>query len=689
MFIDARSRLILEELAICQGRMPISRLMKKYEWNARQIDYSIAKINDYLSFQQMDKIIKINGELISDSDVLTILSKVKKYSKKIYILSEEERTEISLLLLIAQKEPLSLQDFIIDLDISKNTALKNMKNVKQMLSEYQLTLTYSRNDGYQIQGKETTIRSLLRDITINLVADEIKTDYVLSLLKIEAELQLVRDKLALLEQQLAIVYTDHRHSIVSLLITIFLRRIQQGKVIKGKIPDQADVQDTQEYQVMQSMFGNSLLSTNEIVYLTIYILAIDISKVEDSLKTGVPTLRPAIDQLINLFEKQACITFFDRTLLIKMLIQHLKPAYYRVKYRLNLSQGLNETLIQQVATDKEFKEIYQIIRTCIKPIEQVFGQSLPETELRLLTLIFASEMKNERNEQKEQYRAAVVCSEGISVSRILYLTLSELIPELQFLQPMSLRELATLDSSAYDLVIAPFYVETNKKLIIIDPVITQRNRNRVRENILSQLYGISSNQLSVERIMDIIREHTNIADEQQLISNLTSYIYVHAVPPKQKIALGTDESNPSLAELLPKERIVKVKEVSDWKEALYLAAVPLIQDGSIMPEYIEKIIENYTKEIPHIVFGKEIAVPHANEANFVYKLGMSMLIIENGVTFTQNQHVHIVILLATPDKQSHLTAMLQLLELSTDEQAIEAIQKNEATTVLELLKIYC
>ena len=687
MFIDSRSRLILEELAIYQGRVSISKLMKKYKWNARQIDYSMSKINDYLSFQQMDKIIKINGELISDEDILAILSEVKKYSKKVYILSEQERTEISLLLLIAQNQPLSLQDFIVDLDISKNTALKNMKNVKQMLSNYQLTLNYSRNDGYKIDGKETMIRSLLRDITIKLVEDEIKTDFVLSLLKIDNELQQIREKLTSLEQQLAIVYTDHRHSVVSLLITIFMRRIQQGKVIKEQIPDGTDVQDTQEYQVMQEMFGQSFLPTNEIVYLTIYILAIDISKVESSLKTGIPKLRLAIDQLINLFEKKACITFFDRTLLIKMLIQHLKPAYYRVKYCLNLSQGLKEALVHE-AMDKEFKEIYQIIQTCVKPIEQVFGKPLPETELRLLALIFASEMKNERNEQKEQYRAAVVCSEGISVSRILYLTLSELIPELQFLQPMSLRELKTLDSGAYDLVIAPLYVETNKKLIIIDPVITLRNRNRVRENILSQLYGITSNQLSVERIMEIVREHTSISDEKQLISNLTSYIYVHAVPPKQAISLGKDKSNPSLLELLPKERIVKVNKVRDWKEALYLVAAPLIQAGSIMPDYIEKIIENYTEEIPHIVFGKEIAVPHANEADFVYKLGMSMLIVENGVTFTQNQHVHIVILLATPDKQVHLTALLQILELSANDEAIEAIQKNESE-VLELLKIYC
>lgn len=688
MFIDSRGRLILEELALYQGRVVTKKMMEKYDLNSRQIDYSLVKINDYLTYHQMEKVIKVNGELIANFDVLDILSKLKKYSKKVYVLSEEERVELSLLLLIAQEQPLSLQDFIIDLGISKNTALKNMKNVKKMLARYKLTLVYSRNAGYQVEGKETAIRSLLRDVVIKLVDDQIKTDYLLSLLKIEQELEIVRDKMTELEKKLSIVYTDHRHTVVSLLIAIFLRRIQSSKIIEERIPDKKAILETQEYQEMANMFEKAGIPDIEMIYFTIYVLAIDISKVEDVLENDIPNLRLAIDELIDLFEKKACIIFFDRSFLIKMLTQHLKPAYYRLKYRLNLTKGFDETLVNE-ATGKEFHNIYQIVETCVRPIEKVFGKPLPVTELRLLTLIFAGEMTSERNEQKEQYRAAVVCSEGISVSRLLYLTLANLIPELHFLQPMSYRELVSMDSASYDLVIAPFYVETTKKLIIIDPVITQKNRNRIREKVLSQLYGFTTTRLSVERIMEIVRQHTNIQNEQQLVSNLANYMYV----PEKKVKrnnLTLSSSSPNLSELFPKEHITKVKQVADWQEALSVVAEPLIRDGSIVPEYIEKIIENYTKAMPHIVFGKEIAIPHANAEPLVKQLAMSMLIIEAGVTFSDTQTVHIVILLATPDKQSHLTAMLQLLDLSAAaDDVTKLITSSSVDSIIDILQSFC
>lgn len=687
MFIDARSRLILEELALYQGRIAVKDLMKKYGLKNGQVDYSVARINDYLTFQQMNKIIKLDGELIADFNVLEIFSKLKESSKKNYALSERERTQVSLLLLIAKERPLSLQDFIIGLQISKNTALKSMQNVRKVLKKYELSLSYSRQEGYQIKGREATIRTLLQDIVIHIVKNELKMDYVRSLLKIEQELQLVRSKMIELEKRLAIIYTDHRHSIVAFLIAILLRRISAGSIIEEMIPEKKDILDTQEYQEISKIFETFQLPEKEIVYLTMCVLAIDISKVKDSLDTGVPNLRIAINQTIDLFEKKACITFFNREFLIKMLIQHLRPAYYRIKYQLNLSKGFDETLINE-ATHQEFRNIYQIVHASKEPIEIVFGKKLPETELRLLTLLFAGEMKNRKNKSTRPYRVAVVCTEGISVSSILYLTLSELIPELEFLKPMSLRELHELDESSYDIVIGPFYFETSKKLIIIDPVITQQNRDSIRSKILGPLYGITSNPLNIEGMMEIIRGHAQIEDEQKLLENLTNYIYTKTT--KKEADKLTPATNISLVELLKPERIIKVDSVNNWKEALQIVAAPLIYEQVIDSRYIEKIIEKYTVSIPHIIFGKEIAVPHINEEKLVHMLGMSMLILKQGVTFKKNENVHIVILLATPDKQSHLTAMIQLLEFSAcDEDVAALINCLEVDDMRNILQKYC
>lgn len=684
MFLDSRSSLILEELATYQGRVSIKAIIGKHPLNARQIDYSLTKLNDYLEHNGFRKVLKSNGELIADFDCSKVLGVIRKESKRIYVPSESERMIISFLMIIGKKKPLSLQDFIIDLDISKNTALKNIKNLKKHLAREKMELVYTRNDGYVVKGQESKIRLFIRDAVTKLLEDEWRKAYLLALLDIEEEVQSTTKKIIQIERKLGFVYSDDRHYVSSLLIAIFLRRINEGHCIKKLNAEMQEITTTQEYEEICQWFdGEQKIPKEELVYLTLNILSIDISSVEEDISSEIPGFRIALDEMIDLFEKQACIIFLDRTFLLRMLIQHLKPAYYRVKYSLSLPKRVDEALLQEAA-DKEFKEIYQIVTTCVEPVEKVFGSSLPKNERYLLTLIFASEMKKKKEEKRRRYRAAVVCSEGISVSRILYLTLSELIPELTFLTPMSVRELKQVDESDYDLIISPFYVETNKKLITIDPVITRNNRNMIREKILNQIYGINSNHLSVEGIMDIIRQHSDVFDERQLLSSLTQYIYDE--PERKLTQVTAAKENPTLAELVTESFIVKIKRVEDWAEAIQLAAAPMVERDYILPEYPERIITSYRETIPHIVFGKEVAVPHANFEQAVNHLGMCLLIIEEGVRFTEHQFVHLVLLLATPDKNSHLSAMLQLLDLSANDDDIQHIitaeSKEEVQSIL-------
>lgn len=146
MFLDSRSSLILEELSSYQGRVFIKTISEKYPLNARQIDYSLTKLNDYLEHNGFSRVLKSNGELIADFDCSEVLLLLRKESRRIYVPSESERLVISLLMIIGKRQPLSLQDFMVDLDISKNTALKNIKNLKQYLAKKKMHLVYSRNE---------------------------------------------------------------------------------------------------------------------------------------------------------------------------------------------------------------------------------------------------------------------------------------------------------------------------------------------------------------------------------------------------------------------------------------------------------------------------------------------------------------------------------------------------------------
>lgn len=690
MFIDLRSTWILEELVTFQGHVSISFIMEKYSVSARQIDYSLNKINDYLSLTNGNTIKKSNGELISNFDVQAFYSTIKNSKQSVYIFSEEERSIMMILLLVGQTHQISLQDFIVDLNISKNTALKSLKSVKMILETYDLELRYSRAKGYLVLGNEYQIRLMIRNLVDAILKDEIKKNFILSLLNISLEVENIWQKINLLEERLGTVYTDGRRYSVALLMAIFLRRIDKGLILIN-FSDLSDIKDTLEYQEITDLFfDKDNVPSIELAYLTLCILSIDISKMNGFSDVEIPELRTAIFEVISLFEKKACVFFSDHNSLVKILLQHLKPAYYRMRYSLNLSKSFDETLLKEAA-DKEFGEVYQMVEASLEPLEKFFEKKLPTQEIRLLTLIFAGELKKKKLKPRKKIRAAVICSEGISISRILYITLSQLIPEIEFLKPLSIKELSELKDSEYELIISPFYIATAKKLVVIDPLITRRNGLLIREKILNEIYDLSSNQVNVDEILNIIRKSATVKDEQKLRSQLNNYLYMPSTEVKQshKIIKQVNSESPNIADLISKERIQKIKKVANWQEALQIVAKPLENEKIIESKYVERIINNYQQNVPHIVFGKEIAIPHANYEEAVNAVGMSMLIIEEGVTFSETQHVHIVILLATPDKSSHLNAMLQLLDLSvTDDDVNQMIQESSANHILSILEKY-
>ncbi|WP_445449511.1 helix-turn-helix domain-containing protein [Enterococcus faecalis] len=71
---------------------------------------------------------------------------------------EEERQAMIFLLAFAQFEELSVYYFQEFLFVSKNTILKDLKKLRALLSERNVTLEYSRKVGFFLDGSEASIR---------------------------------------------------------------------------------------------------------------------------------------------------------------------------------------------------------------------------------------------------------------------------------------------------------------------------------------------------------------------------------------------------------------------------------------------------------------------------------------------------------------------------------------------------
>lgn len=133
-------------------------------------------------------------------------------------------------------------------------------------------------------------------------------------------------------------------------------------------------------------------------------------------------------------------------------------------------------------------------------------------------------------------------------------------------------------------------------------------------------------------------------------------------------------------------RVNIVENVNDWKEAITLAAKPLVEDGSVENSYIDAMIANVNKFGTYIVIAPKVAMPHSRPEDGVNKNCVSMLKINEGVVFEgEEEKVYVFFVLGAVNNDSHIETLMELMELIEDEDKIEKII--ETKTVQEIMDL--
>ncbi|MEE7530715.1 PTS sugar transporter subunit IIA [Klebsiella huaxiensis] len=129
------------------------------------------------------------------------------------------------------------------------------------------------------------------------------------------------------------------------------------------------------------------------------------------------------------------------------------------------------------------------------------------------------------------------------------------------------------------------------------------------------------------------------------------------------------------------------QEVETWPQALDICARPLLESGVIAPEYVTAIVEQHHKLGPYYVLAPGLAMPHARPEEGVKGLGLSLLKLEQGVSFGSEEFdpVDIIIMLAAPDKHSHIEMISALAELFSSDEDMEKL--HQAKTLEDIKKI--
>lgn len=142
-----------------------------------------------------------------------------------------------------------------------------------------------------------------------------------------------------------------------------------------------------------------------------------------------------------------------------------------------------------------------------------------------------------------------------------------------------------------------------------------------------------------------------------------------------------------LNQWLNDKTIQVLESVENWPQALEICARPLLASGTITPEYVTAIVAQHHKLGPYYVLATGLAMPHARPEEGAKGLGLSLLKLSQGVNFgsEESDPVDTIIMLAAPDKHSHIEMIAALAELfSSDE---DMAQLHRAKTLEEIKNI--
>lgn len=675
MYLDERSNQILEDVL---GNPEISNaeLEHKYALSRRQIGYSFTKINDWLEQNDYPAIKRTkSGKFLLSPVLMELLATPSDQNKSTYILSERERAYAIILTTLASDEELSLIHFSIGLDVSKNTILRDMKHVQEIVSGYELEMVYARLSGYSIEGKEWDKRRLLVDTLRKMVDMYQGESYIYQFGSIrEEEVERLQLQLEDVEKRLQLQFSDERMRILPYIIALLLKRVNNGCAIDASHHiDYEALSDTKEYEAAELLIKEEL-PKEERLFIALQLLTSNVLTSQMLTDHDLPHLKEALAESLRLFERQACLTLKDKGKLLEKLFLHMKPAYYRIKYHLTT----NYSMIERVS--EEFEAIHYIVKDSLKPFEEYMGCEIPESEAMFVSVFIGGHLINSGETIHLKKKAVVVCPNGVSISNLMDNTLRDLFPEFYFHRALSIREFQSMPGG-FDLVFSPVPLQTDKQLFIVQHFLTELEKMKLRQRVIKDVFGLQTQVIDVRQLMSMIGKYTEIKEPKQLERSLEAY-FTHSQS-QQETKLKTDHG---LSDFIQENMIVLEEEAASWHEAIELASQPLLEGNFITSDYVEAMKQQYPSISPHILLRMNVAIPHAAPEDGVKKVGMSLLKLKRGLPFDGAHLVHFVVVIAAVDKSQHLNALLQLMKLADQKEIIqEMIQLGSAEAIRDVL----
>lgn len=698
--LDKRSGAILRYVLYATSYVPMEELTEKLNISRRTIYYDMGKINAWLKHHKLIGIghIQSAGFYLEEKAKQTIPELLQHLNSWQYEYSAKERKAWLAIHIMTGIHKVLLQELIDTIQVSRNTAINDLKLLREEVKQrFQLNIAVSKQTGYVMEGCEMNQRKALNNYMSQVIGGKGWQYFIDQMALVERndgchvslfstdKLAEVQQIIVYCEERLGVQFTDEVLKNFNIQIIAFVRRLLLGGRVHMDSAEQVILRQTREYGAAQEVCNKLAdifqleIPQNEVDYITTYILSAKVNYTTlDLVEEEAPHWRIIIRRMVDDFQRYACIEFYDRTGLENNLLIHLKPAYYRIKYGLCLENSLVEPI------RKKYPDIFILTKKIMHYLEESTGQSINDDEVAFIAMHFGAWMRREGIRPVTRKKVLLVCANGVGTSHILRSQLEGLFSMVDILRTVSLREYMQYEKEADFVISTTSLIGGKKPVFVVSPILSDTETESLLKKV-NALFRLPQRQITlVSAIMEIINRHADVREQDTLIQELKEYLY-------KPNSIIQEDNRPMLNDLITKDMIQLLDEVTDWKEAIRLASRPLLEGHYIKEDYVTAMIDNIKKFGPYVVMSPQVAIPHARPECGVNQVGMSLLRLKRGVAFSVDgeERVQIIIILAAVDNETHLQALAQLSTLLMEEDDVKhIINSTSSTEILDTITKY-
>ena len=575
----------------------------------------------------------------SEADIERIKKIISTFHAKVF--NKEERNHLITAMLLLN-DTVTFQELADVCGVSKQTIINHFNDIIESLLHDNLSVEKTQGVGLKLIGEERCIRRKFNQMLIIEEECQLCTEIFLTSKELTQNMHRSVEILNKVKNQLDISYVNKTR--VQSSLAYGMCRAQKGFVIEFGEKESLIKQNMEPFA---SILREYIHEESELFYAIDILLGERIYKNALSEQLDNDEAHQISMYLIRSLE-QLEMEEVNNTDMIQGLTLHLRSVIYRYRNNIKIKNDMLDEIKMSVSV------IYEFTAKKLQMIEKMYGIEFDENEIAFIAMYIAS-IYQSNSKNKNILDILVICSFGLATSSILKNRILATLPECNLLGPMSKAQAeGFLADHKVDMVISTsefHYKDTLK--VILNPMLSQKDIEQIRDELHQLSY--------LKMCRQFIRLSSQIED--------------------------FEESKHYIRDYMREDDIRILDFCGDWKEAIKIAAQPLIQKGDITDSYVNKMIQAVKDFGTYMVLTPKTAYVHAGTEDGILRNCTSMLVLKHALKFGTYQSKTVKNIVVLGIKNSQENGLLNMVYILGKEENIFLLEREEITKT-EILNMH-